>query len=260
MLSVTVNNHTYQADLIVFDKDGLMFDSEQFWIEMANARIRAISKYCSKDDLLLWAKIMGVRTMIAEEGRMEATWVDPIGMIGVASPVEEMVILAGLLTSRLGIAWHESRNLATELFAESDKDIDLHRALKPQPGYVSLMKRINDLGIPYGVATSDTLERTRDSMSLYDCWENVRFVVTPTDVSRGKPNPDMLEYISKKNGVPLNRIVMMGDSYVDVKMAKAAGSIGIGVTPFEDMQKKMKSYATEIVDSLEKIEINLCKI
>ena len=96
-------------------------------------------------------------------------------------------------------------------------------------------------------------------MSLYNCWENVRFVITPTDVPRGKPNPDMLEYISSKNGVPLNRIVMVGDSYVDVKMAKVAGSIGIGVTPFEDMRKKMIPYATEIVESLEEIEINLCK-
>lgn len=236
-----------------------MFDSEQFWIEMANARIRAISKHCSKEDLLSWANIMGVRTEMTEEGKIEATWVDPIGILAVAPPTEEMIILAGFLTSRLGTVWHKGRNLAAKLFAESDEDIDLHRALKPQPGYVSLMKRINDLKIPYGVATSDTLERTRDSMTFYDCWKNVRFVVTPTDVPRGKPNPDMLEYISKKNGVPLNRIVMIGDSYVDVKMAKSAGSIGIGVTPFEEMQEKMKPYATEIVESLEEVEINLCK-
>ena len=40
MFTLTANGHAYEADLLVFDKDGLMFDSEQFWIEMANARMR----------------------------------------------------------------------------------------------------------------------------------------------------------------------------------------------------------------------------
>ena len=82
------------------------------------------------------------------------------------------------------------------------------------------------------------------------------FVVTSADVPLGKPNPDMLLYISEKENLPTSHMVMIGDSYVDVAMAKAAGSIGFGVTVFDDMKEKMKPYATEILDSLEGIEIN----
>lgn len=256
MAIITVNNNKYEADLLVFDKDGLMFDSEQFWIEMANARIRALSEYCSKDVILEWTKLMGVSVEVREDDTINTTWVNPVGILAIAPPPEEVVILAAFLVDKVGMVWHEARKIAAELFVKSDEDISLDRALSPQPGYVELMNRINELGIAYGVATSDTYERTKGSMSRYNCWDNVKFVVTPEDVAQGKPEPDMLIYVSKKQNVPLDRMIMIGDSYVDVKMAKSAGSVGIGVSPFADMREKMAPYATEIVESLEMIKVD----
>ena len=251
---ITVDQRSYEADLLVFDKDGLMFSSEQFWIELANARMRAIIKHCSVDDTLAWAGLVGVHA--ETDGKtVTALAVDPTGILAVASPAEEITVLAGFFVAKSGLIWHEARQLARDLFAESDGDIDLRRALKPQPGFTELMDTLIKLGIPYGVATSDTYERTRDSMSMFGCWENVRFVVTPNDVARGKPEPDMLLYISKKQNIPTERIVMIGDSYVDVKMAKAAGSIGIGVTADPVMQEKMAPFASEIIPTLEKISV-----
>ena len=256
MAKITVNQHAYRADLLVFDKDGLMFDSEQFWIEMANARMRSISKHCTPDDLLAWAKLMGVRTEFKHGGVIEATFVDPTGILAVAPPAEEIVILAGFLVQHCNLLWHKARNLAAAIFTESDAGIDLSRALAPQPGFVNLMKRINELDVPYGVATSDTYDRTRDSMSRYGCWDKVRFVITPEEVERGKPNPDMLLFISDKTGVPIDRIAMIGDSYVDVAMAQAAGSVGIGVTVSPEMREKMIPHATEIVNTLDEIRVD----
>ncbi|MBR4335175.1 MAG: hypothetical protein IKP74_01860, partial [Clostridia bacterium] len=86
MAKITVNNHAYRADLLVFDKDGLMFDSEQFWIEMANARMRSISKHVSLDSLIDWTKLMGVKTEVKHGGAIEAIWVDPTGILAVAPP------------------------------------------------------------------------------------------------------------------------------------------------------------------------------
>ena len=60
-------------------------------------------------------------------------------------------------------------------------------------------------------------------------------------------------FISEKSGVPLDRIVMIGDSYVDVAMAQAAGSIGIGVTTSPEMREKMIPYSPEIVSTLDEI-------
>lgn len=256
LFSIKANGHTYEADLLVFDKDGLMFEAEQFWIELANARIRSLTKHCTTEAIYAWAKLMGVDVKTNDNGKVETTYANPTGILAIAPPTEEIVILAAFLVDHCGMVWHAARNLAKEIFEESDADVDMKRAIKAQPGYEALMKRINDLGIPYGVATSDTVERTKESMQLYHCWDNVRFVVTSADVPLGKPNPDMLLYISEMENLPTSHMVMLGDSYVDVAMAKAAGSIGFGVTVFDDMKEKMKPYATEILDSLEGIEIN----
>ena len=252
---VTVNGRSYEAGLLVFDKDGLMFDSEQFWIELANARMRELEKLCPEADILAWAKLMGVR-LGTGNGTVTAAAVDPMGILGVASPAEEMTVLAGFLSLKLSLVWSEARQTARDLFASSDLNIDLKRALKPQPGFTELMRRIADLDIPYGVATSDNYQRTRDSMALFGCWDKVRFVVTPDDVERGKPEPDMLQLISETQKVPPESIVMIGDSYVDVKMAKAAGSVGIGITRSPEMRLKMLPYASEIAPSLEMISID----
>ena len=41
---ISVNGHEYDIRLFVFDKDGLMFESHQFWIELAQSRVRAVQK------------------------------------------------------------------------------------------------------------------------------------------------------------------------------------------------------------------------
>lgn len=243
------------ADLIVFDKDGLMFESEQFWVELANTRCRRLAETCTVPEVLEWAKLMGADTVYREGEGFVTTYCDPLGILAVASPFEERSITGGFLVEKHGVKWHEGRDEAISVFADANERIDLSRALKPQPGYVALMQGLMAKDFHYGVATSDTYERTRDSMTLYGCFDKVRFVVTPEDVAEGKPAPDMLNLICEREGVAKNRTVMIGDSYVDVKMAKNAGCIGIGVSADPEMREKMKPFATVILSSLEEITL-----
>lgn len=254
MAKIEINGKKYDIDLLVFDKDGLMIDCQAFWIEMANARLRTLLKYCTPDDCMEFAEIIGVSAEVID-GNIFAKGADNTGIIAVASPDEEAVVLTYFLSEKLGLLWTDARSLAIKIFDESDKIMDFKLATKPMPGCKELMQSLIRLDIPYGVATSDTYDRTKTAMTLFDAWKGVRFVVTHNDVETGKPEPDMLLYISQKQNVPLNKIIMIGDSYVDVKMAKAAGAIGLGVTKSIEMRERMKPYATEIISSLEEIKI-----
>ena len=255
MARFIANGKLLEADLFVFDKDGLMFDSSQFWNELTNSRCRYLLPVCGLELTLEWAHMMGADTVADEADGFATTYVDPLGILAVASPFEERSVLGGYLVKKLGMPWHEARAKAIEVFEAGDQNLDLHRAIKAQPGYVALMQGLISKDIPYGVATSDTLKRTQDSMAIYSCWDKVRFVVTPDDVAEGKPSPDMLYLIAKNTGVSLERMAMVGDSYVDVKMAHAAGAIGIGVSANPEMCEKMKPYATVILSSLEEITL-----
>ncbi len=250
----TANGKRLEADLFVLDKDGLMFSPEPFWIELVNERCRSLLSVCSAEQTLRWAHMMGADTVL-EGSEPHTTHVDPLGIVPVASPYEEKTITAAYLVALFAWPYHEARDAAAAVFQRADQSLNLTKALKPQPGFVRLMRRLAELDIPYGVATSDTLERTRTSMALYNCWEKVRFVITPEDVNEGKPAPDMLLLASRRTGVPLDRIAMVGDSYVDVKMAFEAGSIGIGVSDDPAMRKRMAPVATVVLKSLEELTL-----
>ncbi|MBQ6541167.1 MAG: HAD family hydrolase [Lachnospiraceae bacterium] len=253
MPKFTAGGKQLEADLLVFDKDGLMFDSEQFWIELVNERCGKLLRYLSPEEVVRWARLMGADTVPGEGGEAVTTYVDPLGICACAAPREEISITASFLVSVKGWPWHQARAAAEAVFDESNQTLNLRKALRPQPGFVALMRRLRELDMPYGVATSDTLERTKASMELYGAWDKVRFVITPEDVVKGKPAPDMLIRASEITGVPLERIAMVGDSIVDVRMAEAAQSIGIGVSTDPEMRKRMKPHAAAVLNSLEEL-------
>ena len=256
MGNVRINGHEYDIEMFVFDKDGLMFESRQFWIELAQARIRAAEKkypHVSGEFLMNWMKFCGVAT-VQEGEKVKVEDVSPLGILAVAPVPEEIISSAAYFAEHLELDWPVARNMARDIFATGDEMFDLAASLKPRPGFPEIFHRLRAAGIPYGVATSDTRERVILSLDMFDRFEYAKITVTVDDVERGKPNPDMLIMISEKMGVPLNKIAMLGDSYVDVAMAKAAGSVGIGIPEQEDIIPKMVGIATEIVSSLDDIE------
>ncbi|MBR6978039.1 MAG: hypothetical protein IKH74_06535 [Lachnospiraceae bacterium] len=179
MPKFTAGGKQLEADLLVFDKDGLMFDSEQFWIELVNERCGKLLRYLNPEEIVRWARLMGADTVLGEGGEAITTYVDPLGICACAAPREEISITAAFLVSVKGWPWHQARAAAEEVFEQSSQTLDLKKALRPQPGFGALMQRLREFDVPYGVATSDTLERTRASMELYDAWDQVRFVITP---------------------------------------------------------------------------------
>lgn len=250
MKTIRVGDRAFPVGVVVFDKDGLLFESRQFWIELANARAKALASRLPETLVQEWLTLFGAQTL---EGCVAD--MDPRGILAVASPAEEITVTAGFFVQKLGLCWTEARDMARQVFADSDKAFRLQEALRPRKGFPGILKRLRDAGVPYGIATSDTYERARDSIDLFDNSSALSFVVTPAEVTHGKPDPEMLYLISEKTGVAPGRIMMVGDSYVDVAMAKACGAIGVGVPEQKDMAKRMTPYASAIVEDLDAIVI-----
>ena len=248
MTKVRVGSDVYDIDGFVFDKDGLLFDSLHFWKGLAAFRIAQLAKL-EGFPLQEWCRLFGVRTA---DGLVQD--IDPAGIFAIASPQEEVTISAALLHDATGQEWGRCRDLAGEAFRSADENFDVRQVLTPKPGFPDIFRRLRAAGIPYGIATSDDERRARVSVDVYDRADALSFIITPADVKKGKPSPDMLHLASEKLGVPTNRLMMLGDSYVDVQMAREAGSVGIGIPEDEGMKAKMVPYASNIIASLEEIE------
>ena len=249
MMPFHVSGTQLQAELFVFDKDGLLFDSETFWEELAVTRAHNFTRFtCNEELALKWLQVMGVEYGLSDDCR-----VNPLGILAAASPEEEIAVSAGFLVEHMDFAWVDAREIARNIFELSDQELDLERALKPMKGFPDIFERLREKQTPYGIATSDTYERAKASIQLFDDWESVSFTITPKDVSKGKPDQEMLAKISKTTNIKMSEIVMLGDSYLDVSMANAAGAIGIGVTSDPKMKKRMQAFTPWIVESLEQI-------
>ncbi len=255
MINVKVNDHFYEVALFVFDKDGLMFESKHFWMELAKTRAKLFLEYIEEADNVLvqkWLTLLGVSSQVLNQ-EIQVLDVNSSGVLAVASVPEEIAVTAAFLVDQWGFHWTKARELAKLIFEAADQQFVLKDALKSRKGFPDILKRIRKTGIPYGIATSDTYDRAKESLNLFDDFQYVSFVVTPQNVKHGKPNPDMLFYIAEKTGVEMKNIMMIGDSYVDVLMASKAGAIGIGVPEEEKMRMEMQPYAAQIVNDLDEI-------
>lgn len=254
MGTIRIGKKKYPVDLVVFDKDGLLFESKPFWIGLAYARVSALRSYLTDEQLEKWLKFMSVDAVL-QNGNLIISDIDPVGIIAVASPKEEITLTAGFLVEHTGMIWTKARDIAKKVFIESDKSMNLKESLTPRSGFPKIFQRLRKAGIPYGIATSDDQHRAIESINFFDNSHYLSFIVTPKEVTNGKPNPEMLYLIKKMTGVPLDRMMMVGDSYVDVKMAREAGAIGIGIPEIEPMAARMRGYANEVITSLDDIAI-----
>jgi len=250
MAKIIANGIEKDVDLFVFDKDGLMFQTQGFWAEIGNRRMFYLKKYLNDAALKEWARVFGLT--LNDKG--EVTYTDPKGILAVAAPREEVVVTAGLIVQANHLQWDTALNYAHEVFQMADDNFQLAKALVPQKGFPEIFARLRKAGIKYAIATSDTILRAKQSLELFG--EVPPEVIVVSDmVKRGKPAPDMLLLAAEKCGVPIERTVMLGDSFVDVKMAHDAGTLGIGVPETDEMREEMKPYTKAIVDSLDDIII-----
>ena len=254
MRKFSVCGREFDASVVVFNKDGLLFKSEAFWRELMQARTNAALKRLDQQTVCGWLELMDAGYEVTEDS-VRVTKVTPDGVTAVAAPEEEIMVTGTYLMQKSGSKWPPARELAREIFEEGDRIIDMDRAITPQKGFPGIFQRLYAAGIPYGIATSDELGRARWSVDRYDDFDHLDFVITPKEVEHNKPEPDMLQMVAERYGVGTGEIIMVGDSYVDVMMAANAGSIGIGIPEFDDMAEKMQPYATVMANSLDDIQI-----
>ncbi|MGD1225592.1 MULTISPECIES: HAD family hydrolase [Streptomyces] len=106
------------------------------------------------------------------------------------------------------------------------------RELEPVPGAVQVVEKLAADGVPYCVASSGSHERIRvgHRKTGLDQWFGEERVFSSQDVGRGKPAPDLFLHAAERMGVPPQRCVVVEDSPLGVQAAHAAGMDVYGFT------------------------------
>ncbi|WP_371669897.1 HAD family hydrolase [Streptomyces sp. NBC_00289] len=106
------------------------------------------------------------------------------------------------------------------------------RELEPVPGVFGVFEKLAADGVPYCVASSGSHERIRvgHRKTGLDRWFDDARIFSAQDVGRGKPAPDLFLYAAERMGVEPARCVVVEDSPLGVRAAVAAGMNVVGFT------------------------------
>lgn len=106
------------------------------------------------------------------------------------------------------------------------------RELQPVPGVAGVLEKLAADGVPYCVASSGSHARIRvgHRTTGLDRWFPQERVFSSEDVGRGKPAPDLFLHAAQRMGVAPERCVVVEDSPLGVQAAVAAGMDVYGFT------------------------------
>lgn len=152
------------------------------------------------------------------------------------------------------------KQLFPQVTAEQAEQIVLHyrvevkKTISPMfPNAINMLTQLKAQGKLLAVATGKSrveLERVWQASNTKHFFHSSR---TATD-AESKPAPDMLEQLLAEFDIPATQAIMIGDSYLDLDMAKNAGIDRIGVTMGAMPKSTLeKSEPLAIVDSIEQL-------
>jgi HAD superfamily hydrolase (TIGR01509 family) len=149
---------------------------------------------------------------------------------------------------------------AAQILAEIQPQI-MRREARLIPGAEHVLEEISRGGMRIGLVTAtrkrflgDKLYHFRET-GVHHLFEAV---IAVDDVPCRKPAPDPLIECAKRLGVPLDETVYVGDSRVDIRAGKAAGTWTIGVlTGLDDHETLALEAPDRIIESVAELERTL---
>ncbi|NBE55507.1 HAD family hydrolase [Streptomyces boluensis] len=178
-------------DLVIFDNDGVLVDSEP----ISNA---LLASYLTE---------LGHPTTYAESLR------DYMG--AAMHRVHDLVAERG------------GKPLPEDFDAEFNRRVfaAFQQELEPVPGIVDVLEKLTAEGVPYCVASSGGHDRIRVGhlKTGLDEWFEDEWIFSSEDVEKGKPAPDLFLYAADQMGVAPQNCVVIEDSPLGMQAAQAAG-------------------------------------
>jgi HAD superfamily hydrolase (TIGR01509 family) len=201
---------------VVFDLDGLMFDTEALFFRVSSEVLETRGKRFTPEIM---------RALI---GRRSAEVAHVLKAItGLEEPVER---LQGEVKERF--------------YAEMDT------AVHPTPGLFVLLDRLRHRGVPLAVATSSSRSYADRLLIGHGLRDRFQFVLASEDVTRGKPDPQIYRLAAERFGVPPESLLVLEDSPAGLAAAVGAGAIAVGV-PHEHSPAEGLTAAVLVVPRLD---------
>lgn len=212
---------------IIFDKDGTLENSLEFWREVGTERARLID-----------AQIPGVGEPLKMAFGILDNTLDPQGLMAVGSRNENEIAAAAYI-AETGRNWHESRKIAASAFTEVAESKYLIKNPQTAPLYDDVKETLQSLtnnGLKIGILSADSTIEVKNFVANHQLQDYIELCMGVDDEIT-KPDPRLFYQACQSMGVLPEKTLMVGDSSGDMIMAKEAKAAGtIGICRYQNLQ------------------------
>ena len=201
---------------VVFDLDGLMFDTEALFFRVSCDALAARGKTFTAE---MMQAMLGRRAVDAGHSLKS--------LAGLDEPAEALLA-----------------EVRQRFFALLDT------AVHPTRGLFVLLEHLARRKLPLAVATSSRRAYADRLLGQHGLLDRFEFILASEDVTQGKPDPQIYLLAAKRFDVPASSLVVLEDSPAGLAAAKGAGAFVVGV-PHEHSPAQALSEADLIVSRLD---------
>ena len=180
---------------VVFDLDGLMFNTEALFFRVASEMLRDRGKVFTPEIM---------RAMI---GRQPAA--------------------SGLAFQTMAGLDETPEALMAEAKSRFEALIDT--AVGPMPGLLDLLDHLRILGLPMAVGTSSGRAYADRLLRGHGLIDRFAFLLCREDVTLHKPDPEIYQTAAARLGFEPPEVLVLEDTPTGLAAAKAAGTFAVGV-------------------------------
>ncbi len=224
--------------LIIFDKDGTLIEFHAMWsdwMEGLAQRLAAASGHALVADYL---------AHVGYDADSRRTL--PGGRLAIHSMTDFRTLTVDYLHNR-GVP--DAAQVTASVWSVPDP---IHAA-RPTTDLAALFTRLQAHGCRLVVATTDDHAPAVATLQHLGVDHFIEYIIGADDGVPIKPLPDMVLAHCQRAGLPPARTVVVGDSLDDMRMAKAAGALAIGVLTGLTSAAQIGPLADHLLDSIEQL-------
>lgn len=247
-VQLKIRDKTVAAKILVFDKDGTLIDFHQIWGPRL-VRGGALLKQALllSDDFL--AHLYRAAGYDRETGLTYGQ-----GPLATA-PIRKFETIVASVLFQQGISWDEACQLSEKHMTAQMTAPPADAEIIPRGEVARAMDILKAAGCALAVATTDNRLASESAIRRLGIESLLSDLRCGDDQGPVKPDIEVLNEITRSQGLAPSDVIMVGDTVSDLIMARNAKiGLAVGILGGAGSEDQLRPYADVLIESIEEIQ------